>query len=69
MAHDTLAAAVAAAGDGDTITIHGDGPFATEPVAVSGKALALRAAPGSRPALQFAGPPSPWQALLSSDRP
>lgn len=68
-AHPTLAAAVAGADDGDTLTIHGDGPFATDSVSVSGKALTLRAAPGSCPCLHFAGPPAAWQALLSSDRP
>jgi serine/threonine protein kinase len=68
-AHATLAAALAGADDGDTVVIHGDGPFATGPVAVAGKALALRAAPGSRPCLRFARPPAAWQALLSSDRP
>jgi hypothetical protein len=68
-AHATLAAAVAGSDDGDTVTIHGDGPFASEPVAMSGKALTLRASPASRPVLQFAGPAAAWQALLSSDRP
>jgi serine/threonine-protein kinase len=66
--HATLAAAVAAAADGDTITIHGDGPFVTEPLALTGKALTFRAAPGSRPALRFAGRPSAWQSLLTTDR-
>jgi serine/threonine-protein kinase len=68
-AHTTLAAAVAAAGDGDTITIRGEGPFLTEPIVVTGKALTLRAAPGSRPGLYFARPAAAWQALVSSDRP
>jgi serine/threonine-protein kinase len=67
--HETLAAALAAAADGDTVTLHGDGPFVTEPVAVTGKALTLRAAPGSHPVLTFAAPPTAWQALLTSDRP
>ena len=68
-AHATLAAALAAAGDGDTVILHGNGLFPTEPLAVKGKALTLRAAPGSRPDLHFAKPPAAWQALLSSDRP
>ncbi|HKI33258.1 MAG TPA: protein kinase [Gemmataceae bacterium] len=67
--HATLATAVAEAADGDVITIHGDGPFATEPLSLTGKALTLRAAPGSRPSLHFDGRPAAWQALLSSDRP
>jgi hypothetical protein len=68
-AHLTLAAALDAAADGDTITIRGDGPFPTAPLIVTGKALTLRAAAGSRPGLDFAGPPAAWQALLESDRP
>jgi serine/threonine-protein kinase len=68
-AHTTLAAAVAAAGDGDTVTIRGEGPFLIEPIIVTGKALTLRAAPGSRPSLYFARPAAAWQALVSSDRP
>ena len=67
--HATLAAAVAAAADGDTITIQGDGPFATAAVSLTGKALTLRAAPGSHPVLIFAAPPAAWQSLLTSDRP
>ena len=67
--HATLAAAVAAAADGDTVTIHGDGPFATEPLSLTGKALTLRAASGSHPILQFAAPPAAWQSLLATDRP
>ncbi len=69
VSHPTLAAAVAAARDGDTITIRGDGPFASAPLSVTGKALTLQAAPGSRPVLHPDGPPAAWQALLTSDRP
>src|SRR5262249_35920793 len=39
---DTLAAAVAAAADGATITVHADGPFVTEPLGVRGKSLTLK---------------------------
>jgi hypothetical protein len=67
--HETLAAALAAAADGDTITIHGDGPFITDPVILPAKALTIRAAPGSHPVLTFATPPAEWKALLTSDRP
>jgi len=68
-AYPTLAVALAAASDGDTVLLEVDGPFPTEPVILTGKALTLRAAPGCRPALQFATPPAAWQALLASDRP
>jgi Protein kinase domain len=65
----SLPEAVAAARDGDTVAIHGNGPFALEPLAVPGKALTLRAAPGYRPVLQR--PPSAarafWRPLLASD--
>jgi serine/threonine-protein kinase len=66
--HPTLADAIAAAGDGDTITLHGETAFATDPLVIVGKALTVRAAPGSRPTLHLAGPPAAWQALISSDR-
>jgi serine/threonine-protein kinase len=67
--YPTLAAAVAAAADGDTIVIQGDGPFATAPLTVTGKALTLRAAPDSHPVLQLGGTPAAWRALLATDRP
>ncbi len=67
-AYPTLAAAVAAAGDVDTVVVRIDGLHPTDPVTVKGKALTLRAAPGCRPALQLATPPPAWQALLASDR-
>jgi hypothetical protein len=67
--HPTLADALAAAGDGDTITLHGETTFATDPLAIAGKSLTIRGAPGSRPALHFAAPPTAWQALISTDRP
>jgi hypothetical protein len=47
--HRRLPEAVAAANDGDTIEIYGDGPFPTPPVRTAGKRLTIRAAPGSRP--------------------
>jgi hypothetical protein len=62
---------VTSARAGDTITVVGDGPFLTEPVHCQGKALTLRAAPGSRPCLRLLrrpGSPS-WQPLLTTDRP
>jgi hypothetical protein len=69
ISYPTLAAALAAAADGDTIVIQGDGPFATAPLTVTGKALTLRAAPDSHPVLQLDGTPAAWQALLATDRP
>jgi hypothetical protein len=67
--HATLAAAIAAAADCDTVSVYGDGPFVAGPVSVKGKALTIRAAPGSHPVLTFAAPPAAWQALLMSDSP
>jgi serine/threonine protein kinase len=65
----TLAAAVAAAPDGGTITIRGPGPHALKPLSWRGKALSLRAAAGDRPVLELAGGDAPpWQALLAADR-
>jgi hypothetical protein len=66
----SLEAALAAARDGDTILIHGNGPYVCPPLTVSGKALTIRAGPGYRPQLRaVAGPPGqPWQALLETDR-
>ena len=65
---DTFAAVIEAAKDGDTITIHGNGPFAIRPVVLRGKSLAVRAAAGSSPILEWDGPPVAWQALLTTDR-
>ncbi|HXG08659.1 MAG TPA: serine/threonine-protein kinase [Gemmataceae bacterium] len=68
-AYSTLAAAIAAAHDGDEVIIHGNGPFLTSPLAWSGKALALRAAPGSRPRLRCAPAAAPpGTPLLAADR-
>ena len=49
----TLAEAVAAASSGDTIEVRGNGPMIREPIFVTGKALTIRAAPGSRPVVEF----------------
>ena len=63
--------AIGAAGDGDILLIHGDGPFCVPPVRIQGKALAIKAAPGSQPRLELpvTSRNSAWQALLSTDRP
>jgi serine/threonine protein kinase len=44
-----LADAVAAAADGDTIVVHGDGPHTSSRIDIHGKKLTVRAADGSRP--------------------
>jgi serine/threonine protein kinase len=66
-----LAAALEAAQDGDTVTIQGNSPSPTEPLAVRDKTLTLQAAPGCRPSLRLTPSPGrrPWQALLTSNRP
>ena len=55
--HQTLAAVIAAAKDGDTIEVHGDGPYLTPPVSIAGKRLTIRAAAGALPKF-FAENPS-----------
>jgi hypothetical protein len=67
----TLAQAVAWAGDGGTVTLHGNGPFRSGPVRLRGKALTLRAAPGWRPCIRQPPPEADayWQPLLTTDRP
>jgi eukaryotic-like serine/threonine-protein kinase len=68
----TLKEAVAAAPDGATVTIHGDGILATPPLVCRGKSLTIRAATGSKPILQLAARGQdvpPWSALLTTDRP
>jgi hypothetical protein len=62
----TLAAAVAAAGSGDTIEVHGDGPFSCEPIDIKSRALVLRAAAGHRPRLVHGRPDAPSTGFLLS---
>jgi hypothetical protein len=50
---DTLAEAVLAASDGDTIEVRGNGPFVTEPVAVPTRTLTIRAGGGYRPVIRL----------------
>ena len=64
----SLAKAIAAAREGDRITIHGPGPFVTPPLSWQGKTLTLRAATSSRPRLLRKAGDDPWQALLQTDR-
>ena len=49
---DTLAKAVLGASDGDTIEIHGNGPFVSDPVMINNQALTIRAGPGFRPVIR-----------------
>jgi len=67
----SLAEAVAAAEDGDTIRIQAEGNLTTGSIDLRGKALTLMAASGARPILHFAPPKDPQirQALLTVDRP
>jgi len=48
----TLTDALRGAKSGDTIEIHGNGPFVYDSLSLSGKSLVLRAGPGFRPVLQ-----------------
>ena len=50
---DTLAEAVQTASDGDTIEVHGNGPFVTQPIFIGKIGLTIRAALAYRPVLQF----------------
>jgi serine/threonine-protein kinase len=67
----TLTEAVAAAADGDTLTVSTVGPHRLPPTDFGGKSLTLRAAGGVRPRLEPHDPAScgPWQALLAASRP
>src|SRR6185437_7317074 len=65
----SLAQALAAASDGDVVTIRGSGPFRSPPLSLQGKALTVRAAEGVRPRLEMKPGDDPWQALFHTDRP
>jgi serine/threonine protein kinase len=66
----SLAEAFALARDNDTITIHGNGPFMTEPVAAQGKALTVKAAPGYHPVFRYtvSSADQALQPLIASDQ-
>jgi hypothetical protein len=66
--YPALAEAVIAARDGDTIEIHGDGPFPTPPIHTADKRLVIRAAVGSRPGF-FPDAPNraPSEPFVSAD--
>jgi hypothetical protein len=66
----TLKDAVAAAKSGDTIEIRGDGPFATGPIDLGKKALAIRAGSGFKPHLKFQPTdPKSKESLLTTEAP
>src|SRR5262249_11616092 len=52
-----FAEALAVLTDGDTIEVHGNGPFKLPRVALAGKSLTWRAGPGYRPEFVPADPP------------
>jgi serine/threonine protein kinase len=49
----TLAEAVVAANDGDTIEVRGNGPFVTDPIKITQAALTIRSGAGFRPAIKL----------------
>jgi Protein kinase domain len=63
--YDTLAEAILNAREGDTIEIHGNGPFTCQPIAIDGVPLTLRAAPGFHPVLRHT--PDATGPLLKSN--
>jgi serine/threonine protein kinase len=66
-----LDTAIAAARDGDTLILHGNGSYPTEPLAIFGKSLTLTAALGCRPRIELLphGRHGDWEALIECDRP
>jgi hypothetical protein len=64
----SLAEALAAANDGDVVTIYGTGPSVMPSVSWQSKALTLRAARGAQPRLLMQTGDDPWQASLQTDR-
>jgi eukaryotic-like serine/threonine-protein kinase len=63
--------ALSQARDGDSIVLHGAGPFASGPLVIKNKSLTVQAADGIRPQILLHRSPedSAWQALLATDRP
>ncbi len=64
----SLAQAIAAARDGDVVSVHGSGPFVTASLNCRGKALTVRAAQGVRPRLERKPTGDPSRALFHTDR-
>lgn len=65
----TLAQAIAAAGEGDVVTLRRPGPFLSPPLSCQGKTLTIRADGASRPLVQMQPANDTWQALFNTDRP
>jgi hypothetical protein len=65
---DTLAQAAQGASDGDTIEIHGNGPFITNAISIRDRALVIRAGAGFRPVLK-ADPNESAKYLIQSNAP
>jgi WD40 repeat protein len=64
---DTLAAAVQAASDGDSIEIRGNGPFISAPISIERAALTIRAGVGFRPVIKHSPETiTSWVPLLST---
>jgi serine/threonine-protein kinase len=66
--YSTLERAIAAAKDGDVLTIRGPGPFVTSSLNCEGKNLTLRAVEKSTPRIELRRGDDPWQALFQTDR-
>lgn len=66
--YSSLAKAVAAARDGDTLTIRGPGPFTSPALHWQAKSLTVRAEKSTRPRLVMRAADDPWQALFQTDR-
>ena len=66
--YSSLEKALAAARDGDVVTVRGPGPFSTAALHGQAKKLTVRAEKGTRPRLVMRATDDPWQALFDSDR-
>jgi tRNA A-37 threonylcarbamoyl transferase component Bud32 len=64
----SLAQAITAAQNGDTIVIQGRGPFSMSPMSCKGKTLTVRACGRERPRLVMKPAEDPWHALFHTDR-
>jgi serine/threonine protein kinase/WD40 repeat protein len=68
--HPTLDTAVAAARSGDTIEVHGDGPYVLQPLRTGLKSLTIRAGQGFRPVFKRQpGADAQGMPLLHADAP
>lgn len=67
--HATLADAVRAALAGETLVVHGSGVLTSEPLVIAQKPLAIRAAPGEQPVVQFVAGTQHGGFMIESDAP